>query len=101
MYVYTSVCMYVCVYVYTYVCIYDGIFLSQEKEWNIAICHNMDGPRDSHTKWGKSDRERQIIYHFCVDSKTKYKWVYLQNRFTDREKLMFTKMERDKLGLWD
>ena len=97
--VYMYVCMYM--YVYTYVYIYNGVLLSQEKEWNIAICRNMDGPRNYHTKWGKSDRERQIIYHFYVESKTKYKWVYLQNRFTDRGKLMFTKVERDKLGLWD
>ena len=32
------------------------------KEWNNAICSNMDGPRDYHTKWNKSDRERQISY---------------------------------------
>ena len=25
-----------------------------------AICSNMDGPRDDHTKSSKSDRERQI-----------------------------------------
>ena len=31
-----------------------------KKEWNNAICSNMDGPRDYHTKWSKSDRERQI-----------------------------------------
>ena len=33
-----------------------------EKEWNNAICNNMDGPRDYHTKWSKSERERQIPY---------------------------------------
>ena len=26
------------------------------------MCSNMDGPRDSHTEWSKSDRERQISY---------------------------------------
>ena len=31
-----------------------------KKEWNNAICSNMDGPRDDHTKWNKSERERQI-----------------------------------------
>ena len=25
-----------------------------------AICSNMDGPRDDHTKWSKSEKERQI-----------------------------------------
>ena len=32
------------------------------KEWNNAICSNMDVPRDYHTRWSKSDRERQISY---------------------------------------
>ena len=39
---------------------YNGILLSHKKEWNNAICSNMDGPRDYHTKWSKPDRERQI-----------------------------------------
>ena len=42
--------------------IYNGILLSHKKEWNNAICSNMDGPRDCHTEWSKSDRERQISY---------------------------------------
>ena len=31
--------------------IYNGILLSHKKEWNNAICSNIDGPRDYHTKW--------------------------------------------------
>ena len=38
------------------------ILLSHEKEWNNAICSNMDGPSNYHTKWSKQDRERQISY---------------------------------------
>ena len=41
---------------------YNGILLNHKKEWNNAICSNMEGPRDYHTKWSKSDRERQISY---------------------------------------
>ena len=41
---------------------YNGILLSHKKERNNAICSNMDGPRDYHTKWSKSERERQIPY---------------------------------------
>ena len=33
-----------------------------QKEQNNAICSNMDGTRDSHTKRSKSQRERQILY---------------------------------------
>ena len=42
--------------------IYNGIVLRHKKEWNNAICSNMCTPRDYHTKWSKSDRERQISY---------------------------------------
>ena len=38
------------------------ILLSHKKEWNNVICINMDGPRDYHTKWSKSERERQLPY---------------------------------------
>ena len=41
--------------------IYNGLLLSHKKEWNNAICSNMDGPRDYHTEWSKSDREDK--YH--------------------------------------
>ena len=32
------------------------------KKLNIVIYSNMDGPRDYHTKWSKSDKEKQISY---------------------------------------
>ena len=42
--------------------IHNGILLSHKKEQNNAICSNVDGPRDCHTEWSKSDREREISY---------------------------------------
>ena len=49
----------------------------------------MNGPRDSHTDWSKSDREKQISYDIaCMwNLKKGYKWTYLQNtsRVTDAE----------------
>ena len=41
--------------------IYNGILHSHEKGRNHAICTNMDGPRDDHTKWSKSETEGQIL----------------------------------------
>jgi len=41
---------------------YNEILLRHKKEQNNAICSNMDGPKDYHTKWIKSERERQIWY---------------------------------------
>ena len=85
-----------CTYIHTHT--HNGILLSHKKEWNNAICSNMDGPRDYHTKWSKPDRERQISYNvtYMQNLKKWYKWIYLQNRnrLTDIEnKLMVTKVE--------
>ena len=43
---------------------YKGILLSYMKEWKIAIFSNMNGPRDCHTKWSKSDKDKYIP-HMC------------------------------------
>ena len=34
-----------------------------KKEWNNAFCSNVDGPRDYHTKWSKSDKDK---YHMIL-----------------------------------
>ena len=39
---------------------HNGILLSHKKEWNNAICSNVDGPRDYHTNFSKSDKDK---YH--------------------------------------
>ena len=52
--------------------IYNGILLSCKKEWNNAIFSNMDGLRDYHTKWSKSERERQIPYDITYMWNLKY-----------------------------
>ena len=52
--------------------IHNGILLSHKKEWNNAICSNMDGPRDKYTKWSKSERERQIPYDITYMWNLKY-----------------------------
>ena len=45
--------------------IYNGISLSHKKEWNNAICSNIDVPRDCHIEWSKSNRERQILHNMA------------------------------------
>ena len=51
---------------------YNGILLSHKKEQNNAICSNMDGPRDYHTKWSQSERERKIPYDITYMQNLKY-----------------------------
>jgi len=40
------------------------------KEWNNAICNNMDEPRGYHTKWSKSDKDKYHMYHLYMESKS-------------------------------
>ena len=45
---------------------YNGILHSHKREWNNAICSNMDGPRDYHTKWTKSEKDKyHVISLIC------------------------------------
>ena len=37
----------------------------------------MDGPRDYHTKWSKSDRERQVSYDIAYMWNLKKNFIYI------------------------
>ena len=54
------------------------------------ICSYMDGPRDCHTEWSKSEREKQLSYinAYMWNLEELYRWTSLQdrNRDTDVEK---------------
>ena len=52
--------------------IYNGILLSHKKKRNTVICNNMDATRDDHTKWSKSEKERQIPYDITYMWNLKY-----------------------------
>ena len=57
-------------------------YYSAIKRWNNAICSNMDATRDYHTKWSKSETERQVPYDitYMWNLKKWYNWTYSQNR---------------------
>ena len=57
------------------VCKYNGILLSHKKEWSNAICSHMDGPRNDHTKWSKSE--------------TNIKWYYMWSLEYDTHELIY------------
>ena len=48
---------------HTHTYAYNRILLSHVKEWNNAICANVDGPWDDHTKRSMSERKRITIDH--------------------------------------
>ena len=46
---------------------YNRVLLSHtKKEWNNVICSYTYGTWDYHTKWSKSERERQIPYDIIL-----------------------------------
>ena len=55
-------------------------YYSAIKEWNNAICSNMDGLRDYHTKRNKSERQIPYDNKFYLESKIWYKWTYLAKK---------------------
>ena len=50
----------------------NGTLLSHKKEQNNAICSNIDATRDYHTKWSKSERERQTLHDITYMWNLKY-----------------------------
>ena len=55
--------------VYIYIYIYMNYLTI--KEWNNAICKNMDEPRDYHTKWSKIKKDKYHMISLSVGSKKK------------------------------
>ena len=57
-------CVCVCVCVMEYIIPYTYImeyYSAIKKSENNGTCSNMDGPRDFHAKWSKSDRDKYVI----------------------------------------
>ena len=45
--------------------LYKRTSLSHKKKQNNAICSDMDGFRDYHTKWSKSEKDKYMISVKC------------------------------------
>ena len=72
--------------------IYKGILLSHKKKIkNNAICSNMAGPGDYHTKWSKPEKDYVIWYHISdisltCEPKIWHKRTFLQKKHTHRHR---------------
>ena len=64
--------------------IYNGILLSHKKERNWVICRDVDGYRDCHTEWSKS--EISYINAYIWNLEKRYRWTGLQGRNRDTDK---------------
>ena len=89
------------------ICTHNGISFSHKEEWNSAICNNMDGPGDYHTKWSKSDRERQIYDITCMwnlknnTNELIYKTETDSQTYKTNLRFKGKRVGRDKSGVWD
>ena len=59
---------------------YNGILLSHKKDWNFAICSNMNGLGGHSTKWNKQRKINTVWYHLYVESKKYNKLVNIINK---------------------
>ena len=69
-------------YIYTM-----GYYSGIKKEWNWVICRDLGGPRDFHTEWSKSEREKQMSYinTYRWNVEKWYRWSGLQGRNRDTD----------------
>ena len=67
--------------------IYSEVLLSHEKEWNNAICNNIDRPRDSHIEWSKLDQWRQTPYDYHSHVESNLKKKIQMNSFTKQKQI--------------
>ena len=74
--------------------IYNGVLFSYKKEWNNAICSNMDGPRECHAEWSKSDREGEISYDIP------YMWNLERNDRNEPTYKTETDSQTPRTSLW-
>lgn len=56
--------------------IYNKILFKYKKEWDIAICDNMDEPWEHCIKWNKSD-ENQVSYNLTYAWNLKKKIIII------------------------
>ena len=57
MYIYTPHLYVYYIYNGIFICVSDGILLGYKKEWNNAICSNLNGPRDYPPKWSQTEKD--------------------------------------------
>ena len=87
--------------------IYNRILLSLKRNEIVSFAESVVGPRNCHTEWSKSEREKQTSCNtaYLWNLEKWYRWTYLQSRNRDTEnKHVYTKEGRqvwDELGNWD
>ena len=81
--------------------IHNGILFSHKKEWENAICHNIDGPRDYHIEW--SQTKTNLMYHLYMESLKKNinELFYKTEIDSDVEKFIVTRGDNESWSGWE
>ena len=67
-------------------CIYTMEYYSAiKKEWNFAICSNMDGLEGHYAKWNKSEKDKYIRHDLYVKSRIQQTSVYNKKKKNDSQ----------------
>ena len=78
--------------------VYKMEYYSAIKKRNNVICSNVDGPREYHTKWSKSHRERQISYDITYKWNLKRWYLFTKQKQTHRLWKQTYGYQRGKVG---
>ena len=63
-------------------------------EQNNAICSDMDGPRDCHTEWSKSEKDKCHDIAYMWNIRKGHRWTYFKRgRVTNVEDKLMVTME--------
>ena len=65
-YIYIYIFRRVCIYIYTFK-IHNGLLLSYQKKWNLAMFNNMDGSRGYYAEWNKSEKDKYYMTSLTHD----------------------------------
>ena len=80
--IYIYMCVLYALYIHIYIYIYVNISL--KKEWNLAICDNIHGPRgymDLEDTWNvRWKKINTVWFYLYVDSKKQNKWTNIEKR---------------------
>ena len=71
-----------------YIC--NEILLSHKKEWNTAICSNMNGLKEYYVQWNKLEKDKHCTFSLNVECKKQ------NNKLLDIEE----KIKARGLGAW-
>ena len=80
--------------------IYDGISLSHQKEWNLAICKDVDGARMYYAKQNKSEKTNTIWFQSYLEFMKQNKWTKENKKRQTKKQILNCREQTDGYHSW-